>query len=66
MCWFFLSLPQIRTSGMDTGLTSICLIEEAISELEIASLIHQENKWGGFFPFFFFLLGFSGVFELSL
>lgn len=32
-----------------SGLTSICLIEEAISELEITSLIHQENKWGGFF-----------------
>lgn len=48
------------------GLTSIYLTEEAISKLEITSPIHQKNKFCcGFFPFFFCLLGFSDIFELS-
>lgn len=65
MLVFFLSLPQIRTylrKGL-SGLTFICLTEQAISEPEKTSPIHQEEKccFVGVFLFFegFFFLSFS-------
>lgn len=55
---------------MDTGFTSICLTEEAKGVQRSVSLkkpvpFTRKKMLGADFPFFFFLLGFSDIFELS-